>query len=89
MLENTLMKSSALKESANLNAKLASVAIATLPSLAWSHPGDHGSDWLQAVMHLLSEPDHLAAAAIALIAAVVGVRAILRRNRRDASHLDR
>jgi hypothetical protein len=40
-------------------------------------------------MHLLSEPDHLAAAILAVIVAIAGVRALVRRNRRDTSPLDR
>jgi hypothetical protein len=40
---------------------------------------DHGSNWLQAVMHLLSEPDHLAAGALALAFAFWGIRMLLRR----------
>jgi len=35
-----------------------------------AHPGQHGHDWLSAVMHLLTEPDHLAG--IALVAVIAG-----------------
>jgi hydrogenase/urease accessory protein HupE len=88
MLENISMKSSVCAYATRLHARFAGLAVATLPSLALAHPGDHGSDWLHAVMHLLSEPDHLAAAALAVGVAVVAVRAITRRNRRDASKRD-
>ena len=53
--------------------------LAACPAVALAHPGDHGSDWLQAVMHLLSEPDHLAGGALALVLAAWGTRALLRR----------
>ncbi len=55
------------------------LVLAALPAIASAHPGEHGSDWLHAVMHLLSEPDHLAAGALALAFAVWGVRTLLRR----------
>ena len=50
-----------------------------IPGIASAHPGDHGSNWLQAVMHLLSEPDHLAAGALVLAFAFWGIRVLLRR----------
>ena len=37
---------------------------------AYAHPGEHHGNILDAVAHLLSEPDHLA---MALIAGVIGV----------------
>jgi len=49
------------------------------PAIALAHPGDHGSDWLQALMHLVSEPDHLAGGILAAALAVWGIRALLRR----------
>ena len=52
--------------------------LAAAPAV-WAHPGDHGSSWFEAAMHLLSEPDHLAGIMLALVAAVWGVRALLRR----------
>lgn len=55
------------------------LTLAALPAIASAHPGHHGADWLQAVMHLLSEPDHLAAGALALALAVWGSRVLLRR----------
>ena len=40
--------------------------------LAHAHPGEHGHDWLAALLHLVSEPDHLAGIVLA-----VGVIAVL------------
>ena len=57
---------------------LSVLPLATASSAVFAHPGDHGADWLQAAMHLLSEPDHLLA--IALIALVaLGARRVIRR----------
>jgi hydrogenase/urease accessory protein HupE len=41
--------------------------------IAHAHPGQHGHDWLAALMHLVSEPDHLAgiALAVGVVAALV------------------
>ena len=89
MLENLAMKSTFRSCAMRLSATLAGLACVTLPTVARAHPGEHGSDWLDAVMHLLSEPDHLAAAILAVIVAIAGVRALVRRNRRDTSPLDR
>jgi hydrogenase/urease accessory protein HupE len=47
--------------------------------VAHAHAGQHGHDWLAALMHLVSEPDHLAG--IALVVGVVAALA-LRRLRR-------
>jgi hydrogenase/urease accessory protein HupE len=41
---------------------------------AHAHPGDHGPDLWQAVVHLLSEPDHLAGLALVVLIAVCAVR---------------
>ena len=57
----------------------AALVLAGAAPQARAHPGDHGADWMHAVMHLLSEPDHLVAIALALAVAVWGVRAFLRR----------
>jgi hydrogenase/urease accessory protein HupE len=40
--------------------------------LAHAHPGEHHGGILDAVAHLLSEPDHLAMALIAVVAGVAG-----------------
>ena len=45
--------------------------------------------WLALGLEPPTEPDHLAAAILAVIVAIAGVRALVRRNRRDTSHLDR
>ena len=51
-------------------AGLLSLSMTITSTLAWAHPGQHGHDWLSAVMHLLTEPDHLAG--IALVAVIAG-----------------
>lgn len=53
-----------------------SIAVALALSttgIAHAHPGQHGHDWLAALMHLMSEPDHLAgiALAVGVVAALV------------------
>jgi hypothetical protein len=47
--------------------------------LVSAHPGTHHGDWLSAVMHLLSEPDHLVMALIAVGLGVAGARWVCRR----------
>jgi hydrogenase/urease accessory protein HupE len=47
--------------------------------LAYAHPGEHHGNMLDAVVHLLSEPDHLAMALIAVVVGVVGARICRRR----------
>jgi hydrogenase/urease accessory protein HupE len=42
--------------------------------VAHAHPGEHHGTLLDAIVHLLTEPDHLAMAAIAVLAGVVGAR---------------
>jgi len=44
-----------------------------------AHPGDHHGGFLRAVAHLLSEPDHLAMALIAVVIGVAGARFYRRR----------
>lgn len=46
--------------------------LSTTPSLALAHPGDHGG---RGLWHFLTEPDHLALMALAL---VVGVAVVIR-----------
>lgn len=41
---------------------------------AYAHPGEHHGNILNAVAHLLSEPDHLATALIAVVVGVAGAR---------------
>ncbi|OHE62064.1 MAG: hypothetical protein A2X71_10590 [Thiobacillus sp. GWE1_62_9] len=47
--------------------------------LAYAHPGEHHGNILNAVAHLLSEPDHLAMALIAVVIGVAGARFYRRR----------
>ncbi|NDP48067.1 MAG: hypothetical protein GZ085_06660 [Sulfuriferula multivorans] len=49
--------------------------------LAHAHPGGHHAGVLDGILHLLTEPDHLAMEAIALVAAVVSAR-VYRRHAR-------
>jgi hydrogenase/urease accessory protein HupE len=46
---------------------------------AYAHPGAHHGNILNAVVHLLSEPDHLAMALIAGVVGVAGARIYRRR----------
>ncbi|MFM8547302.1 MAG: hypothetical protein ACKODB_06800 [Betaproteobacteria bacterium] len=55
-------------------------AALSFPTLALAHPGDHGTDWLHAVMHLLTEPGHLAAIVLAAVVAGLWVRSALQRS---------
>jgi len=42
-------------------------------SLAHAHPGEHGHSFWQALAHMLTEPDHLAGIAVAVLIAAWGV----------------
>ncbi len=42
--------------------------------IAHAHPGDHGDDLWHALIHLLSEPDHLAGIVLAVLIAGYGVK---------------
>lgn len=68
---------------------IAGLLSAGAPVVALAHPGHHGSDWLEAVMHLLTEPDHLSMILLAVVAAVWGIRQLRRRSRRDPASGDR
>ncbi len=46
---------------------------------AYAHPGEHHGNILNAVAHLLSEPDHLAMALIAGVIGIAGTRIYRRR----------
>jgi len=46
---------------------------------AYAHPGEHHGNILNAVVHLVSEPDHLAMALIAVVIGVAGARLYRRR----------
>lgn len=62
--------------------------IALLPllfsPLAHAHPGEHHGNLLDAVAHLLTEPDHLVMAAIAVLAGIAGARFYRRRSQARA-----
>ena len=47
--------------------------------VAYAHPGEHRGNMLNAVAHLLSEPDHLAMALIAGVIGIAGARIYRRR----------
>ncbi len=72
-----------------LHRLIAGLLAVGVPVTALAHPGHHGSDWLQAVMHLLTEPDHLGMILLAIVAAAWGVRQLRRRNQRDRASSDR
>ncbi|HEV7384160.1 MAG TPA: HupE/UreJ family protein [Phenylobacterium sp.] len=61
--------------------RLAAFAFALFaPTLALAHPGDHSAmGFAQGLHHLVSEPDHLAMAALAVVA--VGGWGLLRARR--------
>ena len=48
--------------------------------LAYAHPGGHPGNLLDVVAHLLTEPDHLGMAAIAVLAGIAGARFFRRRS---------
>ena len=53
--------------------------LALFSPFAYAHPGEHHGNILNAVVHLLSEPDHLAMALIAAVVGVAGARIYHRR----------
>lgn len=73
----------------SLRPRALGLVFAALPAIASAHPGHHGSDWLRAVMHLLSEPDHLAAGALALALGLWGIRALVSRRTARGATSDR
>jgi hydrogenase/urease accessory protein HupE len=48
--------------------------------LAHAHPGAHHGNLLDGIVHLLTEPDHLAMAAVAVLAGIAGARFFRRRS---------
>ncbi|OYW40421.1 MAG: hypothetical protein B7Z35_01140 [Hydrogenophilales bacterium 12-61-10] len=58
--------------------KLAMLLVIFSP-FAYAHPGEHHGGMLNAIAHLLSEPDHLAMAFIAVVVGVAGARFFRRR----------
>jgi hypothetical protein len=66
-----------------------SALLASAPVLA--HPGDHGTEWLSAMLHILTEPDHLAGVLMAVAVACLvwhrtRNRAATREAKRDRDH---
>lgn len=55
------------------------VSLTLFATTANAHPGEHRGGWLAALAHLLSEPDHLAMALVAVAAGAVCARLIRRR----------
>lgn len=47
------------------------VPLMLFATTADAHPGEHRGGWLTAISHLLGEPDHLAMALVAVVAAAV------------------
>lgn len=56
------------------------VLLALAPASVWAHPGSHGADWPQALIHLLTEPDHLAAILLVGMVVAIFARRLLRRS---------
>lgn len=54
--------------------------------LALAHPGKHHGGFLAAIAHLLSEPDHLAMALIAVVLGIAGARLVRRRASSRVQH---
>jgi len=71
-----------------MKSKILFALFVLIPASAHAHPGQHHGDLLDAIAHLLSEPDHIALALIAVVAGVVGARFYRRRVqvRRQAKH---
>ena len=61
-----------------MNFKTATLALLT-PAVCLAHDGDHGSNWFDALAHLLTEPDHL----LGIVAAVLAVGWLVRKVRRS------
>lgn len=68
-----------------MNIKSIAVFSALFSPFAYAHPGEHHADFLATIAHLLSEPDHLALALIAVAAGVAGAR-LYRRRAQSRSH---
>lgn len=67
-----------------MSRKFVAACIAFTPISALAHPGEHRQGLLATLVHLLTEPDHLAMAAIALLIGIWGVRRL--RARRTAKN---
>lgn len=55
---------------------------------AFAHPGDHHDNLLASLIHLLTEPDHLALAAMAVLIAFTARRFFVRRAKAQRSRDD-
>lgn len=65
----------------------AGAALAT--GVAQAHPGDHGHSFWQAVVHLLSEPDHLAGIAFVILITGYGVKRLRKASAGRAQRAER
>lgn len=52
-----------------------------LSSIANAHPGEHHGGFFSVIAHLLSEPDHMILAALAVAAGIGGALYLRRRSR--------
>jgi hydrogenase/urease accessory protein HupE len=59
-----------------------------LASSAFAHPGAHHENMLASLMHLLTEPDHLAMAGIAIVLSLSARRSLQRRAQSQRSRDD-
>ncbi|MBU1222839.1 MAG: hypothetical protein KKA22_06720 [Gammaproteobacteria bacterium] len=59
--------------------KTFAILLVIFSPFAYAHPGEHHGNILNAVGHLLSEPDHLAMALIAVVVGAAGARIYRRR----------
>ena len=62
--------------------KIFAFTLMTFSPLALAHPGEHHVDLLGGIAHLLSEPDHLALALLAIAIGAFGAAALRRRAQR-------
>ncbi|MGC2164703.1 MAG: HupE/UreJ family protein [Gallionella sp.] len=67
-----------------MSRKFVIACIALTPMSALAHPGEHHQGLMATLVHLLTEPDHLAMAAITLLIGIWGVRRL--RVRRTATN---
>ena len=60
----------------------AGTLLATIAPAALAHPGDHHEGWMATLVHLLTQPDHLALLLLAAGAGWAGARMLARRGDR-------
>ncbi|MBA3031969.1 MAG: HupE/UreJ family protein [Gammaproteobacteria bacterium] len=58
--------------------RLLPLGLTLLAGPALAHPGTHQDAWMSTLLHLLSEPDHLALALVAGVVGIAGARALRR-----------